>query len=44
MDLRDFLEMLDVLFPLVEEPEQTKIHEIELSYELADPEPQLGWS
>lgn len=44
MNLRDFLRMLDEVFPLAEEPERTTIHEIELSYELADPDPQLGWS
>ena len=45
MDLRDFLRLLDELFPVPEEaPEPLTIHEVEVKYTLADPEPQLGWS
>ena len=45
MDLRQFIAMLDELFPVPEgAPEPLTIHEVEVSYTLADPEPQLGWS
>ena len=44
MDLRDFLRLLDELFPVPEGIEVCQIHEIEVPYELADPEPQLGWN
>ena len=44
MDLREFLALLDELCPLPDKVEVHEIHEIEVSYELADPEPQLGWS
>ena len=44
MDLREFLALLDELCPIPEGVEVHEIHEIEIHYELADPEPQLGWS
>jgi hypothetical protein len=44
MNLRDFLRLLDELCPVPEGIEVCQIHEIEVAYELADPDPQLGWS
>ena len=45
MNLREFLRLLDELFPVPEgAPEPLTIHEVEVSYVLADPEPPLGWS
>lgn len=44
MSLRDFLRILDELCPVPEvAPEPLPIHEIQVSYQLCDPEPQLGW-
>lgn len=44
MNLREFLVLLDELCPLPDDVEPLPIHEVEIHYELADPEPQLGWS
>ena len=44
MNLREFLTMLDELYPVPKDAEVLQIHEVEVHYELADPEPQLGWS
>jgi hypothetical protein len=44
MNLREFLAMLDELCPIPDGTDVHVIHEVEIHYELADPEPQLGWS
>ena len=47
MNLREFLEILDQMFPVIPEQElvaaNANVHELHIDYTLADPDPQRGW-